>query len=110
MSDQMIDDAYTQGLGALTAIGRGERGLVGQGLTAQAQQSSAQAAADASASLMEHQGNAALGGQVVGFGLQQGLKGLPSMRPSGVSGTNDLPGVTGANAMAKWNQYGMGGD
>ena len=73
MSDQMLDDAYIQGLDSLAAIGRGERASVGQSLSAQAQQSGAQAQADASASLMEHQGNAALGAQLVGFGLQQGL-------------------------------------
>jgi hypothetical protein len=108
MSDQMVDDAYTQGLGALSSLGRGERGLVGQSMTAQAQQSGAQAAADAQASLTGRQGDAALAGQVAGFGLQQGLSQLPSMR--GVSGTNDIAGVNGNNAMAKWNQFGVGGD
>ena len=86
MSDQMLDDAYIQGLGSLAAIGRGERASVGQSLSAQAQQSGAQAQADASASLMEQQGNAALGAQLAGFGLQQGLSRLPSMTASSPSG------------------------
>lgn len=109
MSDQMIDDAYTQGLGALTAIGRGERGLVGNSLTQQAQQSGAQSAADAQASLMAHEGNAALAGQVAGFGLQQGMQNFKPAT-SGVNGTNDFRGMNGANAMQKWQQFGSGGD
>ena len=104
MSDQMLDDAYIQGLGSLAAIGRGERASVGQSLSAQAQQSGAQAQADASASLMEHQGNAALGAQLVGFGLQQGLSRLPSMTASSPSGL-----TTGDFArMDRGSGYGVG--
>lgn len=104
MSDQMLDDAYIQGLDSLAAIGRGERASVGQSLSAQAQQSGAQAQADASASLMEHQGNAALGAQLVGFGLQQGLSRLPSMTASSPSGL-----TTGDFArMDRGSGYGVG--
>ena len=104
MSDQMLDDAYIQGLGSLAAIGRGERASVGQSLTAQAQQSSAQAQADASAALMERQGNAALAGQVAGFGLQQGLSRLPNMTASSPSGL-----TTGDFArMDRGSGYGVG--
>ena len=77
MSDQQVDDAYTQGLGALTALGRGERALVGSSMTDQARQSQAQAANDASISLMQRQGDAAIAGQVVGFGVQQGMNRKP---------------------------------
>lgn len=104
MSDQMLDDAYIQGLGSLAAIGRGERASVGQSLSAQAQQSGAQAQADASASLMEHQGNAALGAQLVGLGLEQGLSRLPSMTASSPSGL-----TTGDFArMDRGSGYGVG--
>lgn len=73
MSEQQVDDAYTQSLGALTALGRGERATVGTSLTNMARQSASQAQADAQASLMARSGDAALAGQVVGFGLQQGM-------------------------------------
>ena len=75
MSDQAITDAYTTGLGALTALGRGESASVGQSMSQEAANSSTQASADAQASLMNQEGAAAVGGQVAGFGIQQGLKG-----------------------------------
>lgn len=74
MSDQQIDDAYTQGLGALTALGRGERATVGNSLTGMAKASAAQSQADAYSSLMNRAGDAQLAGQVVGFGVQQGAQ------------------------------------
>lgn len=73
MSEQQVDDAYTQGLGALTALGRGERASVGNSLTQQAKTSAAQASSDAAISLANRQGDAALAGNVVGFGVQQGM-------------------------------------
>ena len=74
MSDQAVDDAYTQGLGALTMLGRGERAEVGANLSTQAANSAAQASADAQASEMGREGIGGLAGTVGGFGLQQGLK------------------------------------
>lgn len=76
MSDQAIDDAYTQGLGALTALGRGERATVGANMSTEAANSAAEARADASASLQQREGDFAVGGQLAGFGLQQGMKSL----------------------------------
>lgn len=76
MSEQQIDDAYTSGLGALTSLGRGEKAMVGTSLTQQALQSSQQASTDANASLMARGGDAKLAGTAVGFGLQQGMKGI----------------------------------
>ncbi len=92
MSEQQIDDAYTQGLGALTALGRGERASVGSSLTNMARQSATQAAADAQASLMNRQGDAALAGQVVGFGVQQGMSrvGTPSGTSFGVNSSTPM--------------------
>lgn len=72
MSEQAVDDAYTQGLGALTSLGRGERASVGNALTQQAKQSASQAASDAQVSLMNRAGDAQAAGQLVGFGIQQG--------------------------------------
>jgi hypothetical protein len=110
MSDQAIDDAYTQGLGALVQIGRGESAQVGNSLAQQAQSSGAQARADAEASAMEREGNAALIGQVGGFGLQQGLSKIPNMNTNKYTGTNDFKGVNGGNAMSTFLQFGRGGD
>ncbi len=92
MSDQAIDDAYTQGLGALTALGRGEKATVGTNLTNMAQASARQSAADAQASLMNREGEYALGGQVVGFGLQQGMSKLGSS--TGSFGVNSSTPMT----------------
>jgi hypothetical protein len=76
IADQQIDDAYTQGLSALTALGRGERASVGDALGDQARQSSRQAVFDAETALDTRAGNASLAGQFAGYGLQQGLKGV----------------------------------
>lgn len=88
IADQQIDDAYTQGLSALTQIGRGERAQVNSGLANQASQSSRQAAADAEAALMNRMGNAQVVGQVAGFGMQQWAK--PSTSSSSGLTTGDF--------------------
>jgi hypothetical protein len=79
MSEQAIDNAYTQGLGALVSIGRGESAQVGNSLSQQAASSAQQARADAEASAINREGNAGMIGQVAGFGLQQGMKQLPNL-------------------------------
>jgi hypothetical protein len=81
-ADQMIDDAYMQGLGALTAVGRGERATVTDSLGAQAQESARQATADAAASLTERAGNAKVIGQLAGYGMQQYMS-MPASQPVG---------------------------
>lgn len=75
MTEQQIDDAYTQGLGALTAVGRGERASVGTALTNQARTSAAQAQSDAQISLSNRMNEAGIAGQVAGFGIQQAMGG-----------------------------------
>lgn len=85
MSDQQIDDAYTQGLGALMSIGRGERATVGTSLTNMARASAEQASADARASMINRAGEYQLAGQVVGFGVQQGASKLGSAAFSGMT-------------------------
>lgn len=115
-ADQQVDDAYTQALGALTSIGKGESAQVASSMSNQASMSARQAQADAEASMATRAGNMQLVGQVAGFGLQQGGaaaigKGVSGMFSSGgVSGTNDIKGVTGSNAMDMWSKFGSGGD
>jgi hypothetical protein len=74
VADQQAEDAYVQGLGALTAIGRGEKAQVGAGLTQQASASAAQAQADATASLEHRAGNAELAGQFAGLGFSAAMR------------------------------------
>jgi hypothetical protein len=74
MSEQQIDDAYTQGLGALTSLGRGQSAQVGQNLSSEASASGAQAQADAQASLASREGTAGVIGQTAGLGIQQAFK------------------------------------
>jgi len=97
MADQQIDDAYMQGLQALTAIGRGERANVAQGLNNQAQSSAQTAAASAEASAMNRGANAQLAGTTLGYGLQRSLSQLgPNMPQPAYSGTS--PVVLGQQA------------
>lgn len=84
VSDQQINDAYVQGLSALTSIGQGERAQVNDALGIQARQGAQQAQADAEIALANRAGNAELIGQFAGYGLQQGMKpkgspGLPNL-------------------------------
>lgn len=88
LSEQQMNDAYVQGLQAITAMGRGERAQVADSLTQQARSSSRQAAADAESSALERAGNANLVGTVAGVGLQQMLS--PASAASGPTGS--IPG------------------
>jgi hypothetical protein len=83
LSDQMVDDAYVQGLSAIAATGRGERAAVADSLGRQAQQSSRQAMADAEAAATERSGNAALIGQFAGYGLQRAMSPGAPVGPAG---------------------------
>jgi len=99
-ADQMIDDAYIQGLGALTATGRGEKATVTDSLGASAAQSARQASADAEAALTERAGNAKVVGQLAGYGLQQWMN-TPATQPVGsVPGGYTQGGVTYNNPSA----------
>lgn len=102
-TDQAVTDQTIQGLGAITALGRGERASAVNNMGRVAAISGQQAQADAAASLEQRMGDARLAGTVVGAGL--GLA-----RKPGVDGTNDIAGVDGTNAMDKWLTYGVGGD
>lgn len=73
-ADQQITDSYVKSLTALTAIGRGEKSTVANGLAQQAQSSARQAQADAEAALTERMGTAGVIGQAGGLALQQTMK------------------------------------
>lgn len=94
IADQQIDDAYTQGLGALMATGQGKQATVANSLASQAQQSGFQSAADARASLAEREGTAGLVGQVAGYGLQSAMGSGPNFVKPQADGTylNPNPG------------------
>ena len=93
MSDQHVDDAYTQGLSALMATGRGERVQVGNALADQATASARQAQSDAEASLSQREGAGQLVGQFAGYGLQQAMKPPTSQGPGqgAIGGTGMRP-------------------
>ncbi len=105
-ADQAIDDAYLEGLGMITAMGRGESSGALRGLGDVAQVSSRQAASDAEISAQRRAGNANLVGQVAGFGLQGGFGNLGA----GVPANNDLKNVNGSNAMEQFFKLGSSGD
>lgn len=92
-ADQAIDDAYLEGLGRITAMGRGERASAISGLGDVAQMSARQAAQDAELSAQRRAGNAQLVGQVAGFGLSAGMNAMgkppQTPTPSAFGGTPD---------------------
>lgn len=92
-ADAAIDDAYVAGLGALTAIGRGEKAEALKGQSQLAAMSGRQAAADAEASAAARAGNMQLAGTVAGFGLSQAMKPSASSVPQSAldraNGTRD---------------------
>lgn len=81
VADTAIDDAYIQGLGALTAIGRGEKASAMQGESQIAAMSGRQAAADAQASAEARAGNTQLAGTVMGYGLNAAMSNSGSKVP-----------------------------
>lgn len=91
-SDQAIDDAYIEGLGALTAIGRGERAGAVRGMQDIADMSGRQASADAELSAQRRSGNAALVGQTIGFGLAGAMQAPGAAPKAPDSGFGSVPG------------------
>lgn len=92
IADQAVDDAYIQGLGALTALGRGEKAQANQGLSNLAAMSGQRAAQDAQMSLQEQMGYAQMAGQVAGVGMGQMMNnrtpGLAGMTGGGMTGAD----------------------
>ena len=103
-ADQAVTDQTIQGLGALTAMGRGERAQAVNTLGRVAAISGQQAEADAEASLQSRMGNARLAATVAGAAS------LGLARKPRVTGTNDIEGVNSTNATDMWLRYGVGGD
>lgn len=77
-ADQAGDSAYVEGLGAITALGRGEKATATAGLGQAAQMSAAQARADADRALRNRMGNAQLAGMAAGVGAGLYQKAPPS--------------------------------
>lgn len=102
-ADQAVDDAYMEGLGMLTAMGRGERAGAVQGMATMAARSGQQAAADAESSLRRRAGNAQLVGQVAGFGLAGGFNGVGDAMQAKFS-TTDVGGSGFGTGLAYGNQ------
>ena len=93
IADQQIEDAYTQGLGALMQIGQGKSASVANSMAVQAQQSGYQSAADAQAALAERQAYGQLAGQVAGYGLQSAM--APNPYGADYTRTGAYKGPTG---------------
>lgn len=96
-ANSAVDDAYVQGLGALSAIGRGEKASAMQGETKIAAMSGQQAAQDASIALQNQMSTAGMVGQVAGAGMSayanRGKSTTPNTAQPGAGG-----GDIGANA------------
>lgn len=107
IADQQIQDAYTEGLGALMSLGQGKSATVGNSLAKQAAFSGSQAAADAQASLMQSEGRAQLAGQALGAA---GYGVMSSMAPpvSGQYSSMATPDYSGTNGGFGW-KGGTGG-
>jgi uncharacterized protein YfiM (DUF2279 family) len=105
-ADQSVDDQYVAGLGAVNALGRGEKATAMSGMAGSAALSARQAQADAQASLENRSGNMQFAGTVIGAGA--GL--WSGKKPGGIGVTNDFTGVNGTNAMDKFLRYGTSGD
>jgi hypothetical protein len=88
LSDQLIDDAYLEGLASLAATGRGERAQATRGVERAGAVSGRQAAADAEAAAMNRAGNIAVAGQLAGYGLQSAIA-APPTQPTG---SGSVPG------------------
>ena len=70
-ADQAVTDQYVAGLGAVTALGRGEKATALNGMAQQAAMSGRQAEADAQRSLDNRIGNMQLVGQLAGMAAGQ---------------------------------------
>jgi hypothetical protein len=72
-ADQAIDDAYTQGLSQIMALGRGQAAGAVSNLGKSATMAGQQAGFDAQMSARKRAGNAQLAGQVAGIGIGYGM-------------------------------------
>lgn len=68
-ADQAVDDAYTQGLAQIAALGRGQASQAMSGMGAAASMAGQQAAFEAGRAANRRAGNAQLAGTVIGAGI-----------------------------------------
>ena len=80
-ADQVADDALVSGLGAVSALGRGQRAQAIQGLSTVASMSGQKGQSDAQIALQRRMGDAQLVGQAVGLGAGYAL-GEPAQTPT----------------------------
>ena len=106
-ADQAIDDAYLEGLGMISAMGRGESAGAIRGMGDVAQMSSRQAAQDAELAAQHRAGNAQMVGQVAGFGLSGGFKGVGDRAQASFSNTG--LGSSGFGTGLAYGNQDMGG-
>ena len=74
-ADQAVDNAYVQGLSAITALGRGEASTASNAMAHQARQGAVQARADAEMSAERRAGWAGLVGRGAGLGIGAAMGG-----------------------------------
>lgn len=96
-ADQAITDQTVQGLGAVTALGRGERAQAVNNMGRVAALSGQQAQADAQASLASRMGDAQLAGQIVGMGAGLGMNSLGAAAPGMTIDPNGIGIVPGGS-------------
>jgi hypothetical protein len=102
-ADAAIDDAYVQGLGALTAIGRGEKAEAMRGESQIAAMSGRQAAADAEAAAAARAGNMQLAGTALGYGLSASMGKGSNVPQSALDRANGSADPLGSlNAQMGW--------
>ena len=100
-ADQAIDDAYTQGLSRIMALGRGQAAGAVSNLGKSASMASQQAGFDAQMSARKRAGNAQLAGQVAGIGIGYGMDAW--MKPT--AGTRPPPqGAYNIDTTGNWVQ------
>lgn len=92
-ADQAIDDAYLEGLGAIAAMGKGERTGAVRGMGDIAAMSGRQAAQDAEMAASKRAGNAQLVGQVAGFGMAGGFNHLGGGAQPSTASFSNAPGA-----------------
>lgn len=102
-SDQAIDDAWTEGMGKIVAMGQGESAGALEGFGQIARQGAAQANQDAQLALERRMGGAKLGMQALGYGLAGGFEGVGDQIQAKFSQT--APGASGfGTGLAYGNQ------
>lgn len=102
-ADQMIDDAWAEGMGRIVSMGQGQASDSVEGFGSLARRGAAQAGQDANLALQRRMGNAQMGAQLAGFGLAGGFDGMGDQIQAKFSQTT--PGGSGfGTGLAYGNQ------